>query len=461
MTNKFENGLFIFRRDLRIVDNNGINLLNEKCKNVFTIFIFTPEQVGSGNKYKSDNSVQFMIESLQDLASQISKSGGHLYTFYGHNDKIVADCIKAFDINVVCFNLDISPYAKERDEKIIKLCEHMKTYVMYDYDYYLHQPGTIVNGSGEPYQKFTPYYNSALKKKIESPAGPRKIHFKRSESHIPNKISLEQAFNKFTKENPNILVHGGRPEAIKTLKTAVRTQTHYPKTHNELDKQTTQLSAYLKFGCISIREAYKALHGKRDIIRQLIWRDFYANILYSFPHVLGHAMKHKYNKVHWHHNTNWFKAWCDGETGYPVVDAGMRQLNETGYMHNRARLIVASFLTKTLLIDWKDGEEYFATKLTDYDPASNNGNWQWVASTGADSQPYFRIFNPWEQAKNFDPDCEYIKKWVPELADVPEKDILNWEIEFNNYKDIKYPKPIVDYKKQKDLALKMFGNVFK
>jgi deoxyribodipyrimidine photo-lyase len=461
MNSKFENGLFIFRRDLRIVDNNGLNLLNEKCKNIFTIFIFTPEQVGSGNKYKSDNSVQFMIESLQDLASQINKSGGHLYTFYGHNDKIVADCIKAFDINVVCFNLDISPYAKERDEKIIKLCEHMKTYVMYDYDYYLHQPGTIVNGSGEPYQKFTPYYNTALKKKIESPAGPRKIHFKRSESHIPGKISLEQAFNKFTKENPDILVHGGRPEAIKTLKTAVRTQTHYPKTHNELDKQTTQLSAYIKFGCISIREAYKALHEKRDIIRQLIWRDFYANILYSFPHVLGHAMKQKYNKVHWHHNTNWFKAWCDGETGFPVVDAGMRQLNETGYMHNRARLIVASFLTKTLLIDWREGEKYFASKLTDYDPASNNGNWQWVASTGADSQPYFRIFNPWEQAKNFDPDCEYIKKWVPELADVPEKDILNWETEWNKFKDIKYCKPIVDYKKQKDLALKMFGNVFK
>ena len=461
MNSKFENGLFIFRRDLRIVDNNGLNLLNETCKNIFTIFIFTPEQVGSGNKYKSDNAVQFMIESLKDLASQISKAGGHLYTFYGHNDKIVAECIKAFNINAVCFNLDISPYAKERDEKIIKLCEHMKTYVMYDYDYYLHQPGTIVNGSKEPYQKFTPFYQTCLKKKVESPAGPRKIHFKRSEAHIPGKISLEQAFNKFTKENPDILVHGGRPEAIKTLKTAVRTQTHYPKTHNELDKQTTQLSAYLKFGCISIREAYKALHGKRDIIRQLIWRDFYANILYSFPHVLGHAMKQKYNKVNWHHNTNWFKAWCDGDTGFPVVDAGMRQLNETGYMHNRARLIVASFLTKTLLIDWRDGEEYFGSKLTDYDPASNNGNWQWVASTGADSQPYFRIFNPWEQAKNFDPDCEYIKKWVPELADVPDKDILNWETEFNNYKDTKYPKPIVDYKKQKDLALKMLGNAFK
>ena len=460
MTNKFENGLFIFRRDLRIVDNNGLNLISEYCKNIYTIFIFTPEQVGNGNKYKSDNSVQFMIESLQDLASQISKSGGQLYTFYGHNNNIISECIKAFDIQIVCFNLDITPYAKERDTKIIKLCEHLKTYVIYDYDYYLHEPGTILSGSKEPYQKFTPYYEASLRKKVEAPAKMRKIHFSKSSAHLTNKITLEQALKKFTNVNPNILVHGGRSEAIKTLKTAVRTQTHYTKNHNDLDKETTQLSAYIKFGCISIREAYKALHGKTAIIRQLIWRDFYANILYSFPHVLGHAMKQKYNKVRWHHNSNWFKKWCDGDTGFPIVDACMRELNTTGYMHNRGRLIVASFLTKTLLIDWREGEEYFAKQLTDYDPASNNGNWQWVASTGADSQPYFRIFNPWEQAKNFDSDCVFIKKWVPELKDVPVKDILNWETEWENYKDIKYSKPMVDYKKQKDLALQMFGNVF-
>ena len=461
MTTKFENGLFIFRRDFRIIDNNGLNLLNERCKNIYTIFIFTPEQVGSGNKYKSDNSVQFMIESLQDLASQISKSGGHLYSFFGHNDKVVEDCIKAWDINIVCFNLDITPYAKERDAKIIKLCEHLKTYVMYDYDYYLHQPGTILNGSGEPYQKFTPYYESCLKKKVEAPAKMRKLHLKKSDAHIPNKITLEQALTRFTKVNPDILVHGGRPDAIKTLKTALRTQTHYVKNHNDLDKQTTQLSAYIKFGCLSVREIYKALRSKTAIIRQIIWRDFYANILYSFPHVLGHALKTKYNKIHWHHNETWFKKWCQGDTGFPVVDAGMRQLNASGYMHNRARLIVASFLVKTLLIDWRKGEEYFATKLTDYDVASNNGNWQWVASTGADSQPYFRIFNPWEQAKNCDPDCEYIKQWVPELKDVPVKDILNWETTYTEYKDTKYPKPIVDYKKQKELALKMLGAAFK
>jgi deoxyribodipyrimidine photo-lyase len=460
MTNNFENGLFIFRRDLRIIDNNGLNLLNEKCKNIYTIFIFTPEQVGSGNKYKSDNAVQFMIESLEDLSNQISKSGGKLYTFYGHNEKVVEDCIKAWDINIVCFNLDITPYARERDAKIISLCEHLKTYIMYDYDYYLHQPGTIINGSGQPYQKFTPYYETCLKKKVDAPSAPKKIHFASSHAHIPNQITLDSAMKKFTHINPNILVHGGRPDAMKTLKTAVRTQTHYPATHNDLDKQTTQLSAYIKFGCVSIREVYKSLRGKPAIIRQLIWRDFYANILYSFPYVLGKAMKPKYNKVAWHHNEKWLNAWKKGDTGFPIVDAGMRQLNDTGYMHNRARLIVASFLTKTMLISWKEGEEFFAKKLTDYDPASNNGNWEWTASTGADSQPYFRIFNPWEQAKNFDPDCEYIKKWVPELKDVSVKDIFDWETQWINHKETNYPKPICNYEKQRELALKMFNQLF-
>jgi deoxyribodipyrimidine photo-lyase len=461
MSKQFENGLFIFRRDLRLTDNNGLNLLNDCCKNIYTIFIFTPEQVGSGNKYKSDNAVQFMIESLEDLSKQISKAGGHLYTFYGHNEKIITECIKEFDINLVCFNLDISPYARERDEKIIKLCEHLKTYIMYSYDYYLHEPGSIVNGSGEPYQKFTPYYETSLKKKVEPPAKLRKLHLKSSNKQLANKITLEQAMKKFTHVNPEILVHGGRAEAIKILKTALKTQQHYKRDHDSVEKRTTELSASIKFGCLSIREIYKAFRKNAAIIRQLIWRDFFANILYSFPHVLGHAMKKNYNKIHWHHNNSWLKAWCNGETGFPIVDAGMRQLNATGYMHNRARLVVASFLTKTLLIDWREGEEYFATQLTDYDPASNNGNWQWIASTGADSQPYFRIFNPWEQAKKIDPDCNYIKKWIPELTDVPVKDIINWETSYELYKNIKYPKPIVDYQKQKEKALKMLGEAFK
>ena len=452
----YENGLFIFRRDFRVIDNIGLNLLNSKCKRIYPIFIFTPEQVTGSNKYKSNNAVQFMIESLKDLSSQINKMGGNLLCFYGHNNTIVTNLIKTLDINIVCFNADYSPYAIQRELGIIQICDKIGVAVEYGHDYYLNPPGSIMNGQGDPYQKFTPYYNTASKKKIDAPAGLRNIHFASSSKNITNKISLDDAFNRFTKSNPLILVHGGRTEGLKQMRNAVKNIAHYAKTRDELSKPTSQLSAYIKFGCLSIREVYKLFRSKHDFIRQLFWRDFYANILYSFPQVLGHALKPKYNKIHWHHNTNWFKKWCDGETGFPIVDAGMRQLNSTGYMHNRARLIVMSFLIKTLLIDWKHGETYFATKLTDYDPASNNGNIQWVMGGGSDSMPFFRIFNPWAQQEEHDNSCEYIKKWVPELASLEAKIIHNWETEWKNYKEVKYPKPICDYTEQKDKCLKMY-----
>ena len=459
MSKKLENGLFIFRRDMRIVDNKGLELLNTMCKNVYTIFIFTPEQVGTGNKYKSKKAVQFMIESLQDLSSKLGKNGGRLYTFYGDNDKVISDCINSFAIDIVCFNLDITPYAKARDESIIQLCEKTKTYVIYDHDYYLHGPTEIKSGAGTPYQKFTPYYETALKKKVDAPMGPRKINFARKESaHIHNRITLEQAFKQFTILSPNILVHGGRDMGITMLRKAVTSQKNYTKTHDTLIDNTSLLSAYIKFGCVSIREVYHTFKGNRSFIRQLYWRDFYAQILYNFPHVLGHAMKPNYNKIRWQHNERWFDAWTNGTTGFPVVDAAMRQLNTSGFCHNRARLIVASFLTKTLLISWEKGEKYFSNVLTDYDPASNNLNWQWCASTAVDSQPYFRIFNPWNQQEAHDPDCEYIKKWVPELKDLEPKIIHNWKTEWSNYKDVKYPKPICNYEIQKEKALKMYKN---
>lgn len=461
MSNKYENGLFIFRRDFRVIDNVGLNLANSICKRIYPIFIFTPEQVTGANKFKSDNAVQFMIESLQDLSSQISKMGGHLMCFYGNNNTIVSYLIKQLDINVVCFNADYSPYAINREMGIIQICDKIGIQVEYGHDYYLHPPGSILNGQGQPYQKFTPFYQSSIKKKVDSPASLRKIHFASSNKHLQYSISLDNSFKRFVgKGNENILVRGGRINAIKQLKIAGKNIKNYQKSHNNLIYPTSELSAYIKFGCISIREVYKIFRSKHDFIRQLYWRDFYANILYSFPYVLGSAMKPNYNKIKWHHNSNWFKKWTEGETGFPIVDAGMRQMNLTGYMHNRARLIVSSFLVKTLLISWEEGEKYFAQTLVDYDPASNNGNWQWTAGTGADSQPYFRIFNPWEQGKHYDPNCEYIKKWIPELNDVPNKDILNWNDTYSEYKHIKYPKPIVDYKKQKELALKMYSSIF-
>lgn len=459
-TNKFENGLFIFRRDLRIIDNKGLLLASSKCKNIYTIFIFTPEQVTSTNKFKSDNAVQFMIESLQDLSSDISKKGGHLYTFYGKNDAIIKQLIPALDIDLICFNTDYSPYAINRDLDIIAICN--KTHIQCEQaqDYYLLEPGTILNGSGTTYQKFTPFYNNAHTKHVDLPSLKNITNLSKTSKQLTNILTLDAAFKRFTVFNPDISVTGGRQFAISTLRTAIKSQTHYSKTHNILDKQTTMLSAAIKFGCLSIREVYKAFHGNTDLIRQFWWRDFYANILFAYPHVLGGAMKPNYNKVRWHHNANWFRCWTKGITGYPVVDAGMRQLNQTGYMHNRARLIVASFLVKTLLISWEYGEQYFAKMLTDYDPASNNGNWQWIAGSGADSQPYFRIFSPKEQTKNFDPECEYIKQWIPELKDVPVKDILGWDTEYINYKEVHYVKPICDFSKQKELALKMYSSVF-
>jgi len=460
---KVENGLFIFRRDFRLIDNNGLNSMKPKCKNIYTIFIFTPEQVSVANTYKSVNAVQFMIESLMDLSKEISKEGGKLYCFYGKNETIIPKLIETLNIEYICFNKDYTPYALERDHKIAEICQKRKIMLDIVPDYYLHEPETIFSGSGKPYQKFTPFYEACLKKRVEEPKKSQSFSLQKNNKQMENKITLEEAYRKFVgKTNPNIVIEGGRDNALKKLREAMKTQKHYEPTHNDLNYQTSELSAPIKFGCLSIREVYKAFHGNKAFVRQLIWRDFYMNILYFFPYSLKGPMKPSYKKIHWHRSVSHLEAWKKGLTGFPVVDAGMRQMLCTGYMHNRARLIVSSFLVKTLLINWQEGERFFAQKLVDYDPASNNGNWQWTAGTGADSQPYFRIFNPWNQAEEYDPDCQYIKKWIPELREIPTEDILDWQEKCVEYrkKGIKYPCPIVDYSKQKELALTMYSSVF-
>lgn len=461
ITKKFQNGLFIFRRDLRTVDNNCLNLATKLCHSVRTIFIFTPEQISNKNPYKSDNAVQFMLESLEQLSAAISEAGGQLETYYGDNIKVIRSIILANKPDCIFFNADYSPYAINRDKSIAELCKKYEISTVSLNDYYLFEPGTILNGSGETYQKFTPFYETCLKHKVQPPLfiKPKFKDQSYTKSKTPYLLSLASAIKKILpnkNQNQNILVHGGRLNALKQIQEAYKNIKHYNKTHNNLSIATSQLSAYIKFGCVSIREIYNLFRSNKDFIRQLFWRDFYANILFAYPHVLGHTLKPKYNKIGWHHNERWFKAWTHGNTGFPIVDAGMRQLVTTGYMHNRARLITATFLIKTLLISWEKGEQFFATMLTDYDPASNNGNWQWCAGSGADSQPYFRIFNPWLQQREHDSDCVYIKTWIPELKDVPVNIIHNWDTEFNKHKDIKYAKPICDYDEQKDKIMKMY-----
>jgi len=459
----YENGLYIFRRDLRLIDNNGLNFLSKHCKNIYTIFIFTPEQVGKSNNYKSNNAIQFMIESLQELASEINRQGGKLYTFYGHNNKVIQDFIKAFNINIVTCALDITPYAHERDEQIAKLCSENDVEFQLIHDYYLNPIGALKTGSGKGYVKFTPYYNNALKHHITKPIKTTKLKLCENSNNLSKmtslKISLQQAQLKFTKPNPNIMVHGGRSNALALLKHAKKTLKNYEATHNKLDYETSHLSASIKFGCISIREVYYELVGKKSLIRQIYWRDFFANIMWDHPNVLGHALVEKYNKIKWNNNKIWFAKWCAGETGFPIIDAGMRQLNQSGYMHNRARLLVSSFLIKTLLIDWRDGEKYFAQKLTDYDPATNNASWQGQAGIGGDGQPYFRIYNPWRQAELNDPECSYIKTWVPELSELPNKVIFKWYEEWENFKNIGYFKPICIFEEQRKKALAMYRDL--
>ena len=402
---KPEVNIFIFRRDLRIEDNLALHTLIKHSgnKNILPIFIFNPKQIYSqNNPYFSNNAVQFMIESLKSLEDSI-----HINYYEGDDIEIVTKLQKEYTIKSIAFNKDYSPFSIKRDNIIIDWCNTRDITCITEEDYTLYKMNTILNNSKKPYQVFTPFYKASLKHSV-----PKLL------SKLPkiNVIIHIKQFNidKYYTPNPDIAVRGGRKEALQRLKKNMQKYS-FTRDYPALEG-TTRLSAYIKFGCVSIREVYHNYNANKALQRELIWREFYANILYHFPHVIGNSFKKKYDKIKWTNNKEWFKKWCEGTTGFPLVDAGMQQLNKTGWMHNRVRMIVAMFLTKDLLIDWRWGEKYFATKLVDYDPASNNGGWQWSASTGTDSQPYFRIFNPDLQIKKYDKQHEYIKRWNPDYA---------------------------------------------
>jgi deoxyribodipyrimidine photo-lyase len=464
----FTNGLFIFHRDFRLIDNVGLIQASKLCDNLYTCFIFTPEQVGKANTFRSQNAIQFMIESLTELEKDIREQHGELVLFYGEQLVILRKLCTTLNIDAVFFNQDYTPYAVNRDKETAKLCEEMQKACLMFSDYYLFEPGKIVtgNGKGNAYKKFTPFYDEVLHHSVEPPKTHKITNFVkvRPGSQITSQISLKNAFAHFTKNNPDILVHGGRSNGIQQLKKAIREQTNYAVKRDYLIENTTFLSAHLKFGCVSVREAHsafvKAFGKKNELSRQLIWREFFAHVLYSYPEVVGKSYQPRYRNLGWTNSRAAFEKWKNGETGFPIVDASMRQLNTTGYMHNRGRMMVASFLIKVLLIDWRWGEKYFAQHLTDYDIASNNGNWQGISGTGVDMKPYFRDMNPWIQSAKLDPDTLFIKKWVPELADVDPRDIHKWHTEYNNpkYKMLKYFKPMVDYGEQKEKMLKMYQN---
>lgn len=451
--------VFIFRRDLRIIDNMALDALHASYPDmkILPVFIFNPRQIDKGeNAYFSSAGVEFMIESLNDLNAYTKNS---MAFYYGDDIEILEKLMRNVIMNSIAFNTDFTPFARQRDKRIIDWCAQKNIQVLTRPDYVLFN-FDIKTDAGTTYEVFTPFYKKCMAH-ITGIQKPNK-EFKGRFYHpgkLPNRIkSVSRFIDTIT---PQRVLHGGRQEALLVLE-KIRAKM-YIKYDSERDypsmDKTTKMSPYLKYGCISIREALwecmKAYGASHGLVRELLWREFYANITHAMPSIIGgqlkggvymenHAMKKKYDSVAWKANMELYAKWCEGKTGFPIIDAAMICMNKTGFMHNRLRMVVAMFLTKDMMLDWRLGERYFATKLVDYDPSSNNGGWQWSASTGADAQPYFRVFNPWTQSEKFDKECMFIKKWIPALAHVPNKSIHAWHKEFNFF-NVQYPPPILDH----------------
>ena len=467
MTTKYNNSIFLFTRDLRLKDNTSLNELLEKSDNVLPIFILDKRQITEKNSFRSENCIQFMFESLVDLNNQLKEKKSKLYIFYGYTEKIIEKLLKNNDLDCIGVNFDYTPFAVKRQNKIKKLCESYECDFINREDYMLTGINKVKKLDETIYVKFTPYHRVAKNINIESIKIIKKNNFIKNNKKLilPKTINVDNIFEEMKiSVNENLNVNGGTKNAEKILNNLDKFK-NYNDDRNFPSLQTTLLSAYNKFGCVSIRQVYhkfkKSLKNTNSLFTQLYWRDFYYTIAYHNPHIFKGAMNQNYDKIIWENDSNKFKKWKKGLTGIPIVDAGMRQMNKTGYMHNRCRMIVSNYLIKILRIDWRKGEKYFAQKLVDYDPSQNNGGWQWSSSSGTDSQPYFRIFNPWRQSENFDKDCDYIKYWIPELKDVNNKDIHKWYETYINYNNIKYPKPItMDIKEETKKTISMYKKIY-
>ena len=415
--------VFWFRRDLRLNDNAGLYRALKAGIPVLPIFIFD-KNILSKLQNKQDKRVEFIHTAITNLDAELQKLGSSLQVFYSTPDKVFKELTTNYNIQAIYLNHDYEPYALERDNHV-RLFFEKKDIAFKSYkDQCVFEKSEVTKDDGKPYTIFTPYskkWKLKLNDFYVKPYPTEKYAFnffkqKQAKSHIP-------ALKDLGFESTDLVIPSTTIK--KQLITNYKENRDFPAING-----TSHLSVHLRFGTVSIRALAKAAQGLNETwLNELIWRDFYMMILSHFPHVAKNSFKPKYDKIMWRNNESEFKVWCEGNTGFPIVDAGMRELNTTGFMHNRVRMIVASFLVKDLLIDWRWGEAYFAEKLIDFDLSANNGGWQWAAGSGCDAAPYFRIFNPTEQIKKFDAQYEYIKNWVPE---------------FNT---AQYAKPIVDHAK--------------
>lgn len=425
--------IFWFRRDIRLSDNKGLYYALKNNSAVLPVFIFDTNILHLFNDRK-DKRVQFIYDELLNLKKKIEEEAhSSLIIKYGTPEEVFRELFAAYNVTSLYFNNDYEPYAIERDKRIRALAKEHNISVYSFKDHVIFETNEVTKDDGKPYTVYTPYM-----RKWKSQLATENLTF----------YPVEEFFSSFKSVAPF------QAPAIDDLgfehvffRPPPREIPHSViKQYEELrdfpfEDNTSKLGIHLRFGTISIRQVVEqALFLNEVWLKQLIWREFFMMILWNFPRVVSQSFKPEYDRIEWVNNEEDFARWCEGKTGYPMVDAGMRQLNQTGYMHNRLRMVTASFLTKHLLIDWRWGEAYFAQKLNDYELASNNGGWQWAAGTGCDAVPYFRVFSPERQEKRFDPGKKYIKKWVKE------------------YGTDQYPAPVIQHKYARERALDVYKN---
>ncbi|UZO80174.1 DNA photolyase family protein [Aquimarina sp. ERC-38] len=424
--------IFWFRRDLRLEDNIGFFHALKEGNPVIPIFIFDKNIL---DKLPEDDArITFIFETLQTMRSELQKKyKSSLALYYGTPESVFKELIKEFDITTVYTNRDYEPYAKERDQNITDILQEKRIDFKTFKDQVIFEKDEVVKADGKPYVVYTPYKN---KWKEQFSIDKLKIYDTNSyfdnlvkRTDLPN-LSLEDM--NFTASSLKVPDYEVNSELLE----------NYEKTRNypSKDHGTSRIGPHLRFGTVSIRKIVKQAYdvNNETFWSELIWREFFMQILWHFPETTDQAFKSKYDRIEWRNDEQEFQKWKNGETGYPLVDAGMRQLNAIGYMHNRVRMLTASFLCKHLLIDWRWGEAYFAEKLLDYEQSSNVGNWQWASGSGVDASPYFRIFNPTTQIIKFDKDHKYINEWV------------------GNLQEIKYPEPMVDHKEARERCLQVY-----
>lgn len=422
--------LFWFRRDLRLHDNAGLYAALSSGLPVLPLFIFDKIILDRLDD-KDDKRVSFIYDALLSIQEKLAAQHSSLLVKYGAPGEVFTELIKRYSIDAVYTNHDYEPYATSRDKEIAELLK-ADGIAFYSYkDQVIFERNEVEKDDGNGYSIYTPYakkWKSLLtKERYRTFASEDLIHkvFKQKPLVVPSLKAMG-----FVRNETGVVAAKPEEDIIK----------HYHQTRNIPSLSgTTRMGVHLRFGTISVRQLAEQAVGLNDVyLNELIWREFFMQMLWRQPRLVNEACKKSYDEIKWRNDENEFAKWCAGETGYPIVDAGMRELNATGFMHNRVRMIAGSFLVKDLLVDWRWGEAYFARKLLDYDLSSNNGNWQWVAGCGCDAAPYFRVFNPTLQAKKFDPKNSYIKKWVPE------------------FETKAYPKPIVNHDEAKQRCLKAY-----